>query len=257
MKIMIVNDDGIDAAGLHALIGALCGAHSVFVVAPDRQRSAVSKAMTLYEPLRAERRTLAAFPRVEAYAVNGTPVDCVRLGLGNLVPRPDAVISGINIGANLGTDTLYSGTCAGAQEAALSGVPAVALSCCSFRPAHLDTAAAMAEPALELLSRCPLPFGAFYNVNVPDLPHADIRGMRGARLGLLRYPDAYEKRQDNIGRDYYWAPRDPVIENAEDADTALVPKGYVTVTALSYNNAVPLPFGAEAENSFWEAKHGR
>ena len=118
MKLLVSNDDGYLAAGIGALVKALAGAgHEVYVAAPHRQRSAASRSMTLHEPLRAERVTLPAAPDVPAYAVSGTPVDCVRLALGNLFPAPDAVLSGVNHGANLGTDTLYSGTVAAAHEA--------------------------------------------------------------------------------------------------------------------------------------------
>jgi len=240
MKILLSNDDGVDSLGLSALVGAFAGAHSVWVAAPDKQQSAVSRAMTLYAPLRAVRYTLQDFREVEAYAVSGTPVDCVRLALGNLLPRPDAMLSGINIGPNLGTDTLYSGTCAAAQEAAVrGGFPALAISIASFTPKYLDTAAAVAKRALDWAVKHPLPFGAFYNVNVPDLPLGQIRGARRTGLALVEYQAKYEERLDPIGRKYYWAPRELVTERmGQDSDARWIAEGYVTVTALSYDGAV-------------------
>ncbi|MCL2695798.1 MAG: 5'/3'-nucleotidase SurE [Clostridiales bacterium] len=244
MKILLSNDDGVDSAGLRALVEVFAEQHSVFVVAPDKQQSAVSKALTLYSPLRAVRYTLEGFPQVEAWAVSGTPVDCVRLGLGNLVPRPDVVISGINVGANLGTDTLYSGTCAAAQEAALRGFPAFAVSITSFRPKHLDVAARAAAKALPWVLENPLPFGVFYNINVPDLPEGEIRGVRRASLGLVEYREEYEERTDMIDRKYYWAPREvlPAERNAT-SDVRLSRENYITITALSYDNGLNCDFG--------------
>ena len=152
MKLLLSNDDGYLAAGIGALAKTLQAAgHEVFVAAPHRQRSAASRSMTLFDPLRAERVSLPAAPDVEAYAVTGTPVDCVRLALGNLFPEPDLVLSGVNEGANLGTDTLYSGTVAAAHEAALLGYQAIAVSCHGHRPVHFETAARVALRAAERL----------------------------------------------------------------------------------------------------------
>jgi 5'-nucleotidase len=252
MKILLVNDDGIDAAGIRALMRGLSEKHTVWAVAPDRERSAVSKAMTLNEPLR-------AFPReIEgvacAYAVDGMPVDCVRLGLGNLVPeQPDVVISGINRGPNLGSDTLYSGTCAAAQEAALSGVQSIAMSVDRRNPVHYDTAVAVTKRMIEIVRRHPLPFGMFYNVNVPDLPTEEIKGYRMAQLATVRYNKTYVQREDPLGRPYFWAPRGRLeCDLSDDTDDAWVRRGYVTVTPMGFRSerldAVDLSeeFGGEA-----------
>lgn len=133
MKILLSNDDGIFAPGIHALAEALCQAHEVYVCAPDGERSAVSRSMTLFSPLRARKTQLAGLPDIPAYAVSGTPVDCMRLALGNLFPEPDIVVSGVNMGPNLGTDVLYSGTVAAAHEAALLGYQSIAVSCLSYK----------------------------------------------------------------------------------------------------------------------------
>lgn len=238
MKLLFVNDDGIDAPGIRALIDAFSGEHTVYVAAPDGQRSAVSKALTLYTPLRAVPQTIEG--AACAWAVGGTPVDCVRLGLGNLVPeKPDMVISGINAGPNLGTDTLYSGTCAGAQEAALLGVPAIAMSLDSFKPDSFETAVEVTRRMLAYANAHPLPFGMFYNVNVPDLPLDRIRGYRQTGFAVVRYREVYEARTDPIGRPYYWAPRGRLPGDPDaDSDDAWVLKGYVTVTPMGYDSAV-------------------
>ncbi|MDO4564329.1 MAG: 5'/3'-nucleotidase SurE [Clostridia bacterium] len=240
MNILLCNDDGIDAIGIRTLINALAPCHRVCVVAPAVQQSAVSKALTLYSPLRAERRLLPDHPEIEAYAVMGTPVDCIRLGLGNLIKEgPDMVISGINIGPNLGTDTLYSGTCAAAQEASLYGLNSIALSCRSFNPKHMETSAMIGLRMAAYAAGRPLPFGAYYNVNVPDLPYESLLGIKLTQLGILRYEDEYIRRTDTIGRDYYWAPRQKLSElDGADTDERWIAEGYVTVTPLSYNNEV-------------------
>lgn len=238
MKLLVSNDDGYLAAGIGALVKALAGAgHEVYVAAPHRQRSAASRLMTLHEPLRAERVTLPAAPDVPAYAVSGTPVDCVRLALGNLFPAPDAVLSGVNHGANLGTDTLYSGTVAAAHEAALLGYPAVAVSCCRMDAAHFDTAAHVALRAAERLVQNPLPFGVVLNINVPDLPLDGLRGVRCAPLAVTRYPLRFAERKDPYGGTYYWAPGGGKLDvyEEEDVDERWTREGYAVCTPLTYD----------------------
>lgn len=252
MKILLVNDDGIDAVGIRSLAKALSGRHTVWAAAPDRQRSAASMSMTLSLPLRAVPRTLEG--AALAYAVDGTPVDCTRLGLGNLVPeRPDLVLSGINHGPNLGSDTLYSGTCAGAQQAAILGVQALAVSLDHREPTHFETAVAVAERMIDLIRRRPLPFGMYYNVNVPDLPKEEIQGFKVTGLAMVRYSDVYERREDPLGRPYYWVPRGKLpCGPDEDTDYAWMRRGFVTVTPMSFHSerldAVDLSdeFGGEA-----------
>lgn len=251
MNILLTNDDGFGALGLTELIRRLAPKHELFVSAPDGQRSAVSKSLTLYQPLRAERRAVEGYPMVTAYAVSGTPVDCVRLALGNLVTvQPDVCISGINVGHNLGTDTLYSGTCAGASEASVRGIPSIAVSCCSFHPNHMDVAARVAEEMLSFLKAHPLPFGSFYNVNVPDKPYEQLKGIRRADLGILEYETEYIERVDSIGKPYFWAPRrkldKQVVENTDEYWTE---RGYVTLTPLTFNAVCPK--AADMED-FWE-----
>ena len=252
MKILLVNDDGIDAVGIRRLVQALSAAHTVWVAAPDRQRSAASMAMTLDQPLRAVPRQIEG--AALAYAVDGMPVDCTRLGLGNLVPeRSDLVISGINHGPNLGSDTLYSGTCGGALQAAILGVQAIAMSLDKRDPVHFETATAVTERMIEIVKNHPLPFGMFYNVNVPDLPPEEIKGFRVTGLSMVRYNGEYIRHEDPLGRPYYWVPRGKLpCEADEDSDYAWMKKGYVTVTPMSFHSekldAVDLSdeFGGEA-----------
>ncbi|MBQ5991202.1 MAG: 5'/3'-nucleotidase SurE [Clostridia bacterium] len=252
MTILLVNDDGIDAAGIRTLVTALSGEHTLFAIAPDRQRSAASMSMTLELPLRATPREIDG--AACAFAVDGTPVDCVRLGLGNLAPEtPDLVISGINHGPNLGSDTLYSGTCGAAQQAAILGVQAIAMSLDHRNPTHFETAAAVTARMIAIAEKHPLPFGMFWNVNVPDLPPDEIKGYRITGLAMVHYNDVYVRREDPLGRPYYWVPRGKLpCDPDEDTDYAWLRKGYITVTPMGYHSekldAVDLSdeFGGEA-----------
>ncbi len=233
---MLSNDDGVFASGIAALATAFLPEHEVFLSAPDRERSAASNSMTLSTPLRATPVHLPALPEARAFAVDGTPVDCVRLGLGNLFPRPDVVLSGINHGFNLATDTLYSGTVSAAFEAALLGYPAVAVSIGSFTPQHLDTAAHFGFLAAQHVLKHPMPFGMVLNVNVPDLPLSEIRGVRAARTGVHTYRLAFIEREDPMGKPYYWPPRKrEEWDNGPDTDCVLAREGYVTLTPLGFD----------------------
>jgi len=236
MKLLLSNDDGVFASGIRTLAAELCKNHEVFVSAPDRERSAVSRAMTLFSPLRAKQTQIAGLPDVQAYAVSGTPVDCVRLALGNLTPNPDLVVSGINLGPNLGTDVLYSGTVAAAHEAALLGYQSIAISCLSYEGEHLETAARVAAMAVEYLSRHPLDFGMLLNVNVPAVPFEELKGIKAVPLGVQQYALEFVEREDPMDRKYYWAPRGcTTCSDGLNVDVRWANEGYVTVTPLTYD----------------------
>lgn len=251
MNILLSNDDGVFSEGMRALAGALVKHGTVCVSAPDRERSAVSRSMTLFAPLRARRVTLSGLPDIPAYAVTGTPVDCVRLGIGNLFERPDVVVSGINHGGNLGTDALYSGTVAAAHEAALLGIQAVAVSCCGFHPVHFETAAVYAARAVSYVRAHPLPFGTLLNVNVPDLPAEEIRGLKIAPLCVEEYALAYVVREDPMGVPYYWAPRGRLTDVAgQDVDARWISEGYAVLTPLTYDLTDRTSMAAMRESDF-------
>ena len=239
MKILLVNDDGVDAVGIRRLIEALSKEHTVWIAAPDRQRSAASMSMTLDLPLRAVPRQIEG--AALAHAIDGTPVDCARLGLGNLVPEtPDLVISGINHGPNLGSDTLYSGTCGAAQQAAVLGVQAIAMSLDHRSPTHFETAVEFTGRMIGIVERHPLPFGMFYNVNVPDLPREEIAGVKVTGLAMVHYNDVYIRCEDPLGRPYYWVPRGKLpCDPDEDTDYAWMKKGWITVTPMGYHSEKP------------------
>lgn len=236
MKLLLSNDDGVFASGIRALASELSKNHEVYVSAPDRERSAVSRAMTLFSPLRAQRTQLPDLPDVQAFAVSGTPVDCVRLALGNLTPNPDLVVSGINLGPNLGTDVLYSGTVAAAHEAALLGYQSIAISCLSYEGEHMETAARVAAMAVEYLSGHPLDFGTLLNVNVPAVPFEQLKGIKAVPLGVQQYALEFVEREDPMDRKYYWAPRGcTTCSDGLDVDVRWANEGYVTVTPLTYD----------------------
>ncbi len=199
MKILLSNDDGCMAPGLLCLREHLSRQHQVAVVAPDRNRSGASNSLTLLNPLRVQ--THADGTR----CVDGTPTDCVHLALtGLLDEQPDMVVSGINAGANLGDDTLYSGTVAAAMEGRHLGVSAIAISCVSFDPQHYDTAARVAMRLVERLQHAPLPGDTILNVNVPDLPWDALGGFEVTRLGHRHRADAVQRDTDPRGRPIYW-----------------------------------------------------
>ena len=252
MNLLLTNDDGIRSPGIEALIRELAPDHELCVSAPDRQRSAAGASMTIRACLRAEPVLFPDYPSVRAFAVSGTPVDCVRLGFGHLFPRPDAVLSGINLGPNRGSDVLYSGTCSAAQEAAIHGYPALALSLDGRHDGpfvHFDTAARLARRGLVLLRDKPLPFGGYYSINVPDLPWDKLKGVRYGHLGKVLYEAAYEARRDEEGQLVYYecGERIPNEEGPRDTDEYWLEQGYATVSALGFDCAIPLAQADETE----------
>ena len=226
--ILLSNDDGVGAPGLAALAEALADLAQVLIAAPDRERSAAAHSISLDRPLRVER------VEASAWAIDGTPVDCVYLALHHLMPRqPDLCLSGINNGFNLGSDVFYSGTVGAAIEAALRGVPALALSLERQSPQDYRHAAAFsAELVRDLLGRGPgaLEPNTLLNVNFPAGP---VRGIRPTILGHRIYRDQVDVRRDLRGKDYYWIggpeEKGPDIPGS---DITAIGDGLVSVTAL-------------------------
>lgn len=232
MKILLTNDDGIQAAGLRALVNALSGAHDVAVVAPDRERSAVGHAITLHQPLRATPVTI--HNGYQGNAVNGTPADCVKLALAELLDqRPDVVISGINPGANVGINMSYSGTVAAAREACMNGICAIAVSVQGYDHHQFDTAAGFVAEVVPQMPGMDIPKGTFLNINVPNLPRHRVQGVRISRQSIDPYMDKYEKRTDPRKRAYYWPgyENQPVYRHPE-ADGALLSADYISITPV-------------------------
>lgn len=221
MRLLISNDDGVFATGIRTLADTLATAgHQVTVVCPDRERSATGHGLTLHEPIRAEMVTGVFHPDIQAWACSGTPSDCVKLALGALLEQPpDMVLSGINQGANLGTDVLYSGTVSAAMEGVIEGIPAIAFSLTSFTQPDFGPAAAFAQRLLDTLKQHPLPTPMLLNINIPAVPAAAIQGCLMARQGIRRYIDMFEKRVDPRGKTYYWLAGEILEPVAHDEDS--------------------------------------
>ena len=232
MNILLTNDDGIFAPGLHALQQHFAARHTVVVVAPDQERSAVGHGITLHHPLRASRVALNA--HFQGYAVNGTPADCVKLGIFELLPQPpDIVVSGINPGANVGVNVNYSGTVAAAKEAALYGLPAIAVSVQGRQVVNYADVAVFTEALAARVLREGLPRGTFLNVNVPNLPFTAIAGTTVSRQGNGRLADHFEKRTDPRNRAYYWSGIDSqVFDGARDVDGAALEDQRISITPI-------------------------
>ncbi|MBU1053299.1 MAG: 5'/3'-nucleotidase SurE [Proteobacteria bacterium] len=232
MNVLITNDDGIYAEGLAALYKTFIKSHSVTVVAPERERSAVSHSITLHKPLRASRFSLEG--GLSGYAVNGTPADCVKLGILEILgSKPDIVISGINPGANIGINLNYSGTVSAAKEAALCGISAIAVSIQGYSSTHLDNAAIFAEKLARKVVEKQLPQGTFLNVNLPDMPFAKTAGIKISTQDLSVFSEFFEKRIDPRNRTYFWQG---VSSNHSgynpDSDGEALSGNYISITPI-------------------------
>ncbi len=235
MLILVTNDDGIAAAGIRALAESLKKIADVAVVAPERERSAVGHAITMHKPLRANR--VKYFEEgIDAWSVNGTPSDCVKLGMEVLLKgKPDLVFSGINRGPNLGTDVLYSGTVSAAIEAVMMGVPSAALSLASYECEDYGTAAEFAVLLAQNMYREGLDGNTLLNVNIPAVSKRELKGVRVTRLGTRKYVNSFQTRLDPHGREYYWMSGEAVNENNEsDCDINLVAENYITITPVHF-----------------------
>ncbi len=234
MNVLLSNDDGIYAIGLRALYTAFTEAgHTVYVVAPMTQQSAVSSAITVFQALRAEEVSEVNFMGM---GVHGTPADCVKLALLDLCPKkPDLVVSGINSGPNAGPDVKYSGTIAAACEAAFAGVSAMAVSYNNYTPTHLLEQARHAVKLAETLPWDKIPKSTVVNVNYPDMPISETLGIRTAFQSMAQWKDVYDRRQDPRGRNYWWLHGEFSEEDVEEgSDRDLITKGYITLTPLRF-----------------------
>jgi len=226
MKILVSNDDGYLATGINVLTNALAEIADVIVVAPDRNRSAASNSLTLNDPLRVSKVAK------NRYKVNGTPSDCVHLALtGFLEEEPDLVVSGINHGANLGDDVIYSGTVAAAMEGRFLGLPTIAVSLVGHK--HFDTAARVATELVQRLEKDPLPKEFIFNVNVPDVPYEEMAGIRVCRLGFRHKSEPVIRDQDPHGRTIFWVgPAGDNQEEGEGTDFHALEQGAASITPL-------------------------
>lgn len=239
MRILISNDDGIYAPGIKALATRLAEEpqHEVYVVAPDRERSATGHALTLHKPLRVEEIDIPGKMR-GCWSTTGTPSDCVKLAISVLLEqKPDLVISGINNGANLGAEVLYSGTVAGAMEGAFLNVPSIAVSMVTKdQGKHFDVAADFMARFISVYKSSMFGAKTMININVPSLPAEKIKGVKVTELGVRGYNDWFEKRHDPRGRDYYWLTGHAIEEGeAETSDAHAIYNDIISITPVTFN----------------------
>lgn len=235
MRILVTNDDGVRAEGLHALVRVAREFGEVKVVAPDHERSACGHAMTLRDPLRVRP---AVVEDAVAFEVNGLPVDCVNVGLTVAWPDGcDLVLSGINNGPNLGFDVTYSGTVAGAMEGEINGIPSIAVSMAIFvsgAPFHYETGSRWLRENLEMLLNLPRKPLTFLNVNVPAIEFDELQGHKFVGMGQRVYEDRVVQREDPWGNPYFWQGGVVVMEaNQPGTDVKAVSDGYVSITPVS------------------------
>lgn len=239
MNILVSNDDGIASNGIYALAQELKKVGNVLVVAPLSEQSAVGHAITMKMPLRVTKY----FHHKEffGYAVDGTPADCVKMGVKNLIPelgmeKPDVVVSGINHGSNTATNVIYSGTVSAAREAAIMDIPAIAVSITSHDADDFDYAARVAALFCTKIEKYGLKAGTLLNINVPHLPESEIKGIRITKQGRSKWDDVYQKRVDPIGKDYYWLTGALVdIDTEPDVDQYAVSRNYVSVSPIHFD----------------------
>ncbi|MGZ4031978.1 MAG: 5'/3'-nucleotidase SurE [Tumebacillaceae bacterium] len=237
MRILISNDDGFEAKGILAVAQSLSTIAEVVVVAPNRQRSAAGHGITLHKPLFVDVTEIGN--GITAYGVNGTPADCVKFGIHEMMKDapPDLVVSGINAGSNLGTDVIYSGTVSAAIEGAVQGIPSIAVSLCGYDNFDFSGPAAfMVKLVQQVLQHGLLP-DTILNVNYPvvDSPQ-DVRGVKITTLGTRRYENRYDKRTDPRGRDYFWlAGGLKDMQNPPDSDINVVKDKFISVTPVHFD----------------------
>jgi len=235
MKILLTNDDGVFAKGIETLYLALSEEHEVTVVAPETEQSAVGHAITWLDPLRLN--MVNRNGHFFGYALKGTPADCVKIAITELMdPPPDIVVSGINLGANVGVNVIYSGTVSAATEAAVLGIPSIAVSIDSFKPVDFNAFTGFIQKLVALVGIQGLPPGVCLNVNIPDLPADKIRGVRVTRQGNLKCLERYDRRIDPRNHVYYWLTNTSVQKDENpDSDSCALADGYISVTPIHHD----------------------
>ena len=235
MRILLTNDDGIHAAGLRALYEALKPEHQVYIAAPESEMSAVGHAITLSSPIMVQdvQRDGVFF----GYAVKGTPADCVKLAVQELLDTPpDMVLSGINVGANVGVNILYSGTVSAATEGAFLGIRSAAISLVATEDPDFRFAARFSREIVRFINASDLKDGTALNVNIPALPPEKIRGICLTRQGTSRFMERFERRTDPRGRVYYWLMGEKFVENGNPHnDSVALSRDMITITPIHYD----------------------
>ena len=235
MRILLTNDDGIYAKGLSSLYDELSQEADCLIVAPEIEQSAVGHAITISRPLMVRRAIKNG--NFLGYAVLGTPADCVKIGIKELAEKPvDLVVSGINRGSNAGINVIYSGTVSAATEAAIMGIPALAISLDTHKEADFTYAAKFARKMVRLIINNPIIKSSAINVNIPCLPSEQIKGIVVVRQGKSNIIETFEKRVDPRENTYYWISGDSAsASDAKDTDVAALAAGFITITPIQYD----------------------
>lgn len=235
MKILISNDDGIYSKGIQALVKAMTELGEVYVVAPETNQSAIGHAVTMHTPLRSNKVDRFG-TNINAWWVNGTPADCIKLGIENLIKvKPDLIVTGINIGENLGTDVIYSGTVSAAVEGAIFGIPAIAFSYEDYKATDFNIAAKVAKEICTEVLKHTIPPNHILNVNIPKCEQiSEIKGIRTTKLGVKIYKNNFEERRDPKGDVYYWLAGELIdIPEDEYNDIYAVKNKYISITPIN------------------------
>jgi len=236
LKILVSNDDGIDAPGIHALAREMKKLGDVTVVAPDKQQSAVGHAITMNYPLRASK--FYKDGEFFGYAVEGTPADCVKLAIRSLLPeKPDILVSGVNHGSNTAINIIYSGTVSAATEGTVLGIPSIAFSLATYGPnPDFRYAATFARRLAAMVTEHGLPDATLLNVNIPAVKKKDVKGVRITRQGKTRWDDTFDVRRDPNNKEYYWLTgKLEIMDHSDDTDEIAVVNKYVSITPIQYD----------------------
>lgn len=234
--ILVTNDDGITAPGLHALVDAVKGLGDILVVAPDSPQSGMGHAITLNRPLRLDK--VDVHGEHDWYQCSGTPVDCVKLAIDKLLHfKPDLCVSGVNHGSNSSINVIYSGTMSAAMEGAIEGIPSAGFSLLNYSlDADFTAAKAVARKVAQNIIANGLPTGSLLNVNIPALPLDQIKGMRVCRQAAAKWQEEFDERLDPNRRKYYWLTGKFVnLDRGEDTDEHALSNGYVSVVPVSFD----------------------
>ena len=235
MKILLTNDDGINAGGLRAMKKVLDNFANVTVSAPETEMSAVGHSITIADPLRV--RTVRKNGDVFGIAVNGTPADCVKIAVRAIMDeKPDMVVSGINHGRNVATNVIYSGTVSAATEGMILGIPSVAISLASFDPVDFSLASKYAMKVIKVVAQRGLPKNTLLSVNIPDAKKDEVKGIKVCKLGVSKFVEVFEKRVDPRLNDYYWQGGQMEVDQDDgDADITWLANNWVTVTPIHFD----------------------
>ncbi|MFM8431346.1 MAG: 5'/3'-nucleotidase SurE [Bacteroidota bacterium] len=234
--ILVTNDDGITAPGLHALVEAMSGLGRIFVVAPDSPQSGMGHAITLNQPLRLDK--VEVHGEHDWYQCSGTPVDCVKLAIDKLIHRkPDLCVSGVNHGSNSSINVIYSGTMSAAMEGAIEGIPSAGFSLLNYSlDADFTAAKTVARKVASNILRYGLPSGSLLNVNIPNLPPDQIKGMKICRQAMAKWQEEFDERLDPNRRKYYWLTGKFINhDKGEDTDEWALANAYVSIVPVHYD----------------------